>query len=160
MNAIHHCDFFHNDLSKDICCIFHAINQMLCKLPCAIGMKLDACTRWHHLCMFLPKNKMPLTGRKHVGGSPQFFVHGEFPLANGEMTPHNFEVLIIFNWQACKCHMGWRQGCTLGVTFTYLFGSWANWTTFILVWSSMYFLMKVLYSISTCFFMVAMPLDL
>jgi hypothetical protein len=105
--------FFTMICQRTSCCIFHAINQMLCRLACAIGMKLDACTRWHHLCMFLPKNKMPLTWRKHVGGWPQFFVHGEFPSANGEMTPHNFEVWIIFNWQVCKCHMGWRQGCKI-----------------------------------------------
>jgi len=138
-------NFFTMTCWRTSCCIFRAINQMLCRLACVIGMKLDACTRWHHLCMFSPKNKMPLTWRKHVGGWPQFFVHGEFPSTNGKTTPHNFEVWIIFNWQVCKCHMGWRQGCTLGVTFMYLFGSWANWTTFILVWSSMYFLMTMSY---------------
>jgi hypothetical protein len=50
------------------CCIFHSTNLMLCTLVCAIGVKLDACKRWFHICMFLPRNKMQLTWRKHISG--------------------------------------------------------------------------------------------
>ncbi len=43
-----------------------SIWQMLCTLVCVIGVKVNTCKRWLHLCMFFSRSKMPLMPQKWV----------------------------------------------------------------------------------------------